>query len=345
MAIGGWPRIADRMRTTGTVNVQVIFVDFPDAVATMSTQEAFAKISPASETFKEMSYGKLNYNLVPSTKWYRMKSQSTTYAPLNKSFDSHRAYIAEALNLADPDVDFSNSDAFVILANPDSKGIGTSGPGFASLNGRGFTLDGKYIGNGATSSYDLNNWKSIWLNHEVTHTMGLVDFYAFTKGAGNDYWDGHRYVGQFSYMGLSSFDSNAPGLTAYERWYLGWLDSSQIECTSASEFTQLITPIEIIGGVKAIITPLSRTKEIVIESRRPIGIDKNLKKSGALVYLVDSTKQSGMGPVQVYPIDLKNDPLYLLSPRAAGESVIVEGCTITVISSDEKGDVVTIKRN
>ena len=343
VSIGGWPRISDRMRATGTVNVQVIMVDFPDAVATMSPQNAFAMISGASDTFKEMSYGRMNYTLIPNYKWYRMKSASKTYAPLNKSFDSHRAYIAEALAMADPDIDFSNTDAFVILANPDSTGIGDSGPAFSSIFGRGFTLDGKYIANGVTSSHDLNGWKSIWLNHETTHTMGLVDLYAATPGAGNDYWDWHRYVGQFSYMGFSSFESNAPSLTAYERWYLGWLDDSQISC-SLSDMTQTLTAVENSGGTKAVMIPLSQTREIVIESRRPVGIDKNMKKSGALVYLVDSTKQSGMGPVQVYPIDLKNDPLYLKAPRAVGESVTVEGFTITVTASDSSGDTISVKR-
>ena len=343
VSIGGWPRISDRMRTTGTVNVQVIMVDFPDAPAKMTPQAAFAMISGASATFSELSYGKMNYNLIPNYKWYRIKSNSTNYAPLNKSFQSHRAYIAEALEMADPDIDFSNTDAFVILANPDSTGIGDSGPGFASIFGRGFTLDGKYIANGATSSHDLNFWKSIWLNHEVTHTMGLVDLYAATRGGGSDYWDGHRYVGQFSLMGWSSFDANAPGLLAYERWYLDWLDDAQIEC-STKDTTQLITPVESTGGVKALMIPLMGTKAIVIESRRPIGLDKKLKKSGALIYLVDSTKQSGMGPVQVYPIDLKNDPTYLNSPRTVGESITLEGYTISVTASDSSGDTVSIKR-
>ena len=343
VSIGGWPRIADRMRTTGTINVQVIMVDFPDAIAKMTPQSAFAMISGASATFNELSYGKMNYNLIPNYKWYRMKSNSTSYAPLNKSFQNQRAYIAEALEMADPDVDFSNSDAFVILANPDSTGIGDSGPAFASVFGRGFTLDGKYIANGVTSSHDLNFWKSIWLNHETTHTMGLVDVYAATPGGGTDYWDWHRYAGQFSLMGWSSFDANAPGLFAYERWYLGWLDDNQIGCTTA-DTTQLITPVESTGGIKALIIPLTKTKEIVIESRRPIGLDKNLKKSGAVIYLVDSTKQSGMGPVQVYPIDLKNDPTYLNAPRAVGESVMLEGYTITVSASDSSGDTVSVKR-
>jgi hypothetical protein len=41
-----------------------------------------------------------------------------------------------------------------------------------------------------------------------------------TPGGGKDYWVHHRYVGQFSYMGYSSFESNAPSLLAYERWNL-----------------------------------------------------------------------------------------------------------------------------
>ena len=345
VSIGGWPRISDRMRTKGTVVTQVIFVDFPDAAATMTTQQAFAKVSMASDTFKEMSYGKFDYKLVPNYKWYRMKSSSSEYAPLNKSFNAHRAYIAEALSLADADIDFSSSDAFLILANPDAKGIGNSGPAFASVSGNGFTLDKKYIANGTTSAYDLNYWKSIWLNHEVTHTMGLVDFYAYVPSDSSNSGDGHRYVGQFSYMGLSSFESNAPGLTAYERWYLDWLDDSQVVCSSANEITQLITPLESAGGIKALMIPLSGTQSIVIESRRPIGIDSKLKKSGALVYLVDSTKQSGMGPVQIYPSDPKSDPLYLQAPRAVGEIVTIEGFTIKTLSSDSSGDTVSVKRN
>jgi nucleotide-binding universal stress UspA family protein len=96
--------------------------------------------------------------------------------------------------------------------------------------------------------------------------------------------------------------------------------------------------------MKAIIIPISRTKALVVESRRALGIDKALAKSGALVYLVDSSLQSGKGPVQVYPSDLKNDPRYLLAPRAAGESVVVEGITIKVTQSDSSGDTVEITK-
>jgi hypothetical protein len=70
-----------------------------------------------------------------------------------------------------------------------------------------------------------------------------------------------------------------------------------------------------------VVVPISRTKALVVESRRALGIDKAIRKSGALVYLVDSSIQSGLGPVQIYPSDLVNEPLYFKAPLSTGESV------------------------
>jgi M6 family metalloprotease-like protein len=344
VSIGGWPRITERSKTTGKVVATVIMVDFSDAPATMTPQAAFAKISGATATFNEVSYGQLNYEFNPQYKWYRMSKPSTQYAPLNQSFSAHRAYIAEAAALADSEVDFSSTDNIVILSNPDARGLGMAGPAFAAIRGNGLTLDGKYISNGTTSAYDLNYWKSIWLNHEITHAMGLVDVYAATRENAANSYDGHRYVGEFSYMGFSSFEGNAPGLFAFERWNLGWLEDSQIVCSSAKEISQLVTPVQSAGGIKAVIVPLSRTKALVVESRRAIGIDKNIAKTGALVYIVDSSLQSGYGPVKIYPSSVSTDPRYLRAPRAVGESVTVEGITVSVTSASSAGDTVLIKR-
>ena len=344
VSIGGWPRITERSKTTGTVNATVIMVDFSDAPATMTPQAAFAKISGATATFSEVSYGQLNYAFNPQYKWYRMSKPATQYAPLTQSFVTHRAYIAEAAALADSEVDFSSTDSIVILSNPDARGLGMAGPAFSAIRGNGITLDGKYISNGTTSAYDLNYWKSIWLNHEITHTMGLADVYAATRENSANNYDGHRYVGEFSYMGFSSFEGNAPGLFAFERWNLGWIDDAQIVCSSAKEISQLITPVQSAGGIKAVIVPLSRTKALVVESRRAIGLDSKIAKTGALVYIVDSSVQSGYGPVKIYPSSVLTDPRYLQAPRAVGESVTVEGITVSVTSATSAGDTVSIKR-
>ena len=343
VSIGGWPRISDRMRTSGTVISQVVMVDFPDAPATMTPQAAFAKIAGASDTFNEMSYGKFTYTMQPTFKWYRMSKNSTEYTNGGWTFSKHKDYIVEATKLADADVDFSKSESFIILANPDAKGLGNSGPAFSSIRGSGITLDGNYIANGATSAADLNSWGSIWANHELTHTLGLVDLYSSNPAQFNN--NAFPFTGEFSYMGFSSFQSNSPGLLAFERWNLGWINDSQIVCSAAKEITQLITPIESVGGIKAVMIPISATKAVVIESRRAIGLDSRLNKSGALVYLVDSSIQSGRGPVKIYPVDLASDPKFLKSPRALGESVSIEGWTIKVTAADGNGDTVLIVRN
>jgi M6 family metalloprotease-like protein len=345
VSIGGWPRIDERLKSTGDVTATVVMVDFPDAPASMTPTDAFARISPAADVFKEMSYGKFNYTFKPKLKWYRMSKNSSDYVAGGWTFIKHRDYITEAAKLADADIDFSKTDSLIILANPDARGMGYSGPAFAATRKSGITLDGKYISNGATSAYDLNDWKSIWLNHEVTHTLGLVDLYAFTQSNPANRHDGLRYTGEFSYMGLSSYESNAPSLLAFERWNLGWIDDSQIKCMKDIKSTELISPVQTSGGVKAVIIPISRTKALVIESRRASGIDKNIAKSGALVYVVDSSIQSGQGPVKVFPSDVTSDPRYLKAPRALGESVTTEGVTVKVTKSDDSGDTVEITKS
>ena len=345
VSIGGWPRIDERLKSTGGVIATVVMVDFPDAPASMTPTDAFARISPSADVFNEMSYGKLSYTFKPQLKWYRMSKKSTDYVAGGWTFIKHREYITEAAKLADVDIDFNKTDSLIILANPDARGMGYSGPAFAAIRKNGITLDGKYISNGATSAYDLNDWKSIWLNHEVTHTLGLVDLYAFTQSNSANRYDGFRYTGEFSYMGFSSYESNAPSLFAFERWNLGWINDSQIKCLKDAKSTELISPVQTSGGVKAVVIPISRTKAVVIESRRAIGIDKNIAKSGALVYVVDSSIQSGQGPVRVFPSDVSSDPRYLKAPRALGESVTTEGVTIKVTKSDNSGDTVEITKS
>jgi M6 family metalloprotease-like protein len=256
----------------------------------------------------------------------------------------HREYIQEAVNLADSVVDFSTTQSLVILANPDSTGIGSFGPAMIGSPGNGIIADGNEMLNAVTSAYDLNIWGSIWLNHEVTHTLGLVDLYAY-KPKSQTEAGLLPYTGDFSYMGNNSFESNAPGLTAWERWLLGWLSDSQILCAnprSDGEINTLITPLSTTGGQKAVVIPVSGTKVVVVESRRASGIDANIAKTGALVYTVDSSIQSGYGPMNVYPRGGADDASFAQSIRAAGESAVASGIKVEVVSSEAAGDTVKI---
>lgn len=338
----GFPRYTERLKSTGKVVATVIMVDFSDSPATMTPDDAFKKISGAADTFSEMSYSKMQYDMTAIKHWYRMSKPSTSYK--FNTYEAHRAYISEAVALADADVDFSLTDSLVILSNPDTTGLGEAGPAFTGSTGGGITADGREMLNATTSAHDLNTWGSIWLNHEITHTLGLVDLYAYDRTDTSNYYDTLRFTGEYSYMGYNSFKANSPGLTAWERWLLGWLDDDQVTCANPfkdGEITVDLTPISDKGGKKAIVIPLSETQVVVVESRRAKGIDQNITKPGVLVYTVDSSKQSGKGSIQVFPTS-SDDPRFLKSTRAKDESVTIEGLKIDVTASSDEGDSVRL---
>ena len=331
----GFPKLNYRTPSTGNIKVSVIFVDFSDAPAKKTPQEVYSIISPSAENYIDAtSYGTMKLTLEPTFKWIRMKKPSSEYGWAQLTFELHKAYIQEALNLADPDVDFSKSDAFLIVSNPDG-GSFQNGPAFCAIPGNEVTADGRAFRNGATSGRDLLNFKGLWFPHEFGHTMTLVDLYAFSGTT-------HRFVGEFSLMGNTS--GSAPEYLGWERWVLGWLTDNQVVCGSAAGAnTTILTPIESKGGIKLLVVPIDGNSAVVVESRRAIGYDKNITKQGPLVYVVDTKIASGLGPIKILPID-ENDNRKLTAPMAVGEIIIYGNITIKYSSTDANGDVINYER-
>lgn len=320
-------------KSLGTLNVQVLFADFPDAPSSRTTEAVYDIIEPVNDQyFQEMSYGRLEVNLIPHHEWLRLSNNALHYTGGLMSAQGHLAFIQEAVDLADPQVDFSNVDIVVVMANPDAEDI-PYGPAFGSLN-ENFAIqaDGNSIMTGVTSGYDLNHWGGIWLSHELGHSLGLPDLYSF--GA-----DAHQYVGSFSLMGLIS--GAAPAFFAYERWLLGWLDDSQIYCHSAGSVAIELEQIATEGGLKAVTVPLSATQVVVIESRRRTGVDASMPQEGVLVYVVDSSVGRGEGPLQIKP-GSNSGSMKANAPMTTGETYTYNGVTVEVIESKSSSDVVQV---
>jgi M6 family metalloprotease-like protein len=336
----GFPRYPYRMASTGTVKAVVLFVDFSDVPASDLPENVFSVLSPgAADFFKAVSYGRMDFALEPYFVWLRMSKPSTGYGMEDGkiSFDDQRNFMQEAIELADPEVDFSKAAAVYVIANPQASAI-PYGPAFSAYPEAGITVDGNTINNGVTSGVDMLDWGYLWLNHEVGHTMGLVDLYVYSYDPAN-YDLTHRQVGGFDFMGFIS--GNAPEPLAYERWQLGWLDDEQITCQETSDETVTLSAIEIPGGTKAVMVPTGTTSVVVVESRRSLGYDNKLVKPGALVYTIDTSIFSGEGPGQVFPA-LENDPYRDQSPLAVGESVTIGNVTITVVEATDEGDTVRV---
>ncbi|MCB9751035.1 MAG: hypothetical protein H6713_13685 [Myxococcales bacterium] len=320
----GFPRPLDRLRATGSVRVVVLFAEFPDVSASMTPAQAFELLSPTAVDFiADTSYGALALALDPHLEWLPMSQPSTEYASAIQAFASHRDWLQEAISLADPSVDFSDAELVLLIAAPNADAI-AYGPTWIGFDGPGGALeaDGAAIKNGITSGADLLSWGGLWLDHELGHSLGLVDSYSFIEPTG--------FTRPFSLMDLIS--SDAPEYFAYERWLLGWLDDARVACLPESTTVRL-SPIERDEGLAAVMVPLAATRSLVVESRRAIGWDQALSREGAVVYTVDTTVASGEGPIRVL-----NDQQAL----GVGDSLSVEGVTIAVLDSSEDGDTVAL---
>lgn len=331
----GFPRSEHRLPSTGRVNVIVLFADFEDAPATRSPQEVFSILSPGAEQFfAAQSYGRFDLQLQPHFVWLRLSQPSAHYGNSLTTYYEHLAFLQEAIDLADAELDFSQVQAVVLLANPDAYEI-AYGPTYTGFLDSGLSADGVIIPNGMTSGRDLLHWGHLWLNHEMGHSLGLPDLYAYDL---QEFI--FAYTGGYSVMG--NIFGHAPELTAFERWQLGWLDDEQILCLPSGVETEVsLTAIEQPGGLKALVTPLDDSRLLVVESRRALGYDQALEQPGALVYIVDANISSGYGPMQVLP-KAADDPDLLNSTLAQGESVEVEGIRLQVIEHGAQFDRVQL---
>jgi len=333
----GFPRIPYRLRTTGDVRFTVLFVDFIDVSATKTPQEVMAIISPQAEKFfSAVSYGKLNLVLMPSFKWIRMSKPSGDYRmSRGATFQVHRSYIQEAIDLAGPSIDYSKTDAILVIANPAVKAI-DYGPGFSPLPGFGVAAGGREIDNGATSGSDLTGWGWPWFNHEIGHTMSLIDLAG--PLASNQLW--YTYTGDFSLMGNPS--GLAPEYFAWERWQLGWLDDNQVVCANTRSMEARLTPIERAGGTKMLVVPTGATTAVIVESRHAEGYDRAIPKSGPLVYTIDTRLTSHDGAIRIYPVN-ETDSHHLQAPMSVGETLSIGNVLITYLSRDANGETIGVR--
>ena len=302
----------------------VLFADFPDLSASMSPEQVMDILEPSSVDFlADISYGQFQLQLDPHLEWLRMSQPASEYAAAITAYAPHRDWLQEAVDLADASVDFSGAELVLLMAAPNAEQI-AYGPTWLGHGGPGGALeaDGAQIKNGITSGADLLHWGGLWLDHELGHSLGLVDLYSYSEPLG--------YTRPFDMMDLIS--SEAPEYLAYERWLLGWVDDARIACLPESATLEL-APIEQAEGLAAAMVPLSPTHNLVVESRRALGWDEKLAKPGVVVYTANAAIPSGSGPIRVL-----NDQQAL----APGESVVVEDVQVEVLAASPEGDSVRI---
>ena len=343
----GFPISANRLTSKGKVHVAVLFVDFPDAKARhglgtsddeyISPEEIFdEEVPPAGEYLAAMSYRELDMKFWPHHEWLRMSATYSSYS------DESSLLVSEAIALADRQVPFQRIDSVVVFTDPKAE----LGPSHALVWGNYGSVgaDEQIIKNAIVlvlpSPSEPWGWAGQTIAHELSHNLGLPDLYDNQSARDPDGYDeAARFVGEFGIMGVGSHEKlSSNEMLAWSRWQLGWIHDTQIACVTSFPGSVKIAPVAVSTGTKAVVVPLTETTALVVESRRKLGYDL---VEGALVYTVDSTVPSGGGPIVVHNTSSGDvpDASVLLHP---GESVTVDGYTVTVEDATLAGDFIKI---
>ncbi|MFI9201936.1 M6 family metalloprotease domain-containing protein [Streptomyces sp. NPDC053048] len=332
-------------RPTGTINVGMIFVDFPDAPATEHPATAGARITPGADWMWHASYGKVWPAISQHQRWVRMPHRSTDYGfARGLTHETHEAYLKDAVTAADPSVDFSRYDTVYVVATRNATAIPFTPTYIYEPGTRGVVADGTRVKWAVTFGQDMWHWDHRLVGHETAHTFGLPDLYAFDAGS-----DAHRFTGGWDVMGL--IGGAGSQYFAWHSWKLGWTGDDQVLCraTRGSDTVRL-TAVGYHTGTKMAVLRTGPTTAYVVESRRAVNADAGARSTGALVYKVDSSVPTGKGPIRVIDARPATTPVGGRplddAPFASGRSFTDHsaGVRIEVLDADSSGDTVRVTK-
>ena len=290
-----------RKTTMGAQKVLVLLVSFDDKDFSMSDPKAAYEAQLNTDTwsarnyFLEQSSGKYQPTFVvlgpiKMDKKYSYYGQNDRYGD-----DKYPGeMVVEACKKVDGMVNFADYDydhdgyvdqVFVIYA---WKGEATSGIKgtiwphqwtLTDANGEALTLDGVKIDSYACTN-ELDSDGSVCgvgtFCHEFSHCLGLPDFY-YSSNFCMDVWSVMDY-------GNYNNDSKTPcNYTAYERWFMGWLDIDEPEANATCELSTLSAG----GKAYRVQSPYNANEYYLLENKQQVGWDAYLPAHGMMVTHVD----------------------------------------------------------
>jgi M6 family metalloprotease-like protein len=295
--VGEWGPKSDPywLHSTGTMHGLIVLADFPDAPATTSV-DFFKNFfeATAENYYAENSYGRLTLDLTTYPRWVRMSKPAADYGLLGgTSMANMSVFFNELTGLIDADVDFSKVDAIYAVTPESTVGV-INTILYRPWPGEGVVRDGKELRWGVVGSGALdprgpttNLTAHHIITHETGHLFGLADLYD------NAYHNVNPAL-QFAWAGrwdIMSDNRASSHMFAWNKWLLGWLDPTQLRGLTAPGTTEAtLTPLEIPGGLKAVVVPISSTVLYLIEDRQRIGEDSELCDKGVLVWIVDGSR-------------------------------------------------------
>jgi M6 family metalloprotease-like protein len=314
----GFPISDNRINNNGVINVQVIFLDFPDLEGTRTKDQLldFFEIYSlgVNDFFERQSQSKVTFD-------WRIHTEFIRIPDLLSSLNLKREYIYAAddvdktlrkgITISDSVIDYTDIDMVVVVINPDvPKDIANISPAWPLVYPWGIKTEEKTIYNATFLASDGFNPKGhTTVSHEIGHLFGLADLYKYDWLEDNptgNYNKVIQFLGIFDFMNFAFTDYYGKGdnrdMMGWQKWQLSWIEDSQVVCLDANKpfkSIQILTPVsDSIDGNKIIIIKLSESKVIVIEKRSK-NIYCELCSGGIYTYTVDSTIEGGKGPIKM----------------------------------------------
>ncbi|TXS36028.1 M6 family metalloprotease domain-containing protein [Streptomyces sp. or43] len=329
-------------RPDHTLDAVMVFLSFPDARPATTPAELAADHFPATtQFFQRASYGKFTLRPHPQRQWIRMPKPSVWYG-IQRDWDNDRrsAYLRDAIDAADPAVDFSKYDIVYLVADPDAPGVDSDATKVVNFD-RPLHADGKDIKRVVTV-FEQHPPDHNVLAHETGHVFDLPDLYHRPSDGKGD-WD--TYVGDWDVMG-SQFGLS-PDLFGWHKWKLGWLDDRQVTCIQSDRVVTLepMAAVPVPGasiGTRLAVIRTGEGSAVAIEARSATGNDRATCTEGVLLYRIRNETASGGGPVDVLDTHPDTDacwdrsvyPPLADAPLRVGETYSVPGGHTTVEVAD-----------
>ncbi|MCY0929776.1 M6 family metalloprotease domain-containing protein [Streptomyces sp. H27-H1] len=330
-------------RPERTLNAVMVFLSFPDHHTTLTTEQLTADYFPAtSDFFERASYGRFRLVPHPQKQWIEMPKPSAAYGIQRDWAPADRAaYLRDAVAGADPAVDFSQYDVVYFVADPEAPGVDSDATKVVNFE-QPIRADGADLRRIVTVFEKHPPDRNV-LAHETGHVFDLPDLYHRPSDGKGD-WD--TYVGDWDVMG-SQFGMS-PDLFAWQKWKLGWLDASQVDCVGSGSSLHTLQPLSAApppggtGGTRLAVIRTGSGSAIAVEARGSAGNDGDTCTEGVLVYRVRNEASSGGGPIEV--VDAHPDteacwdrsvyPPLADAPLEVGETFTVPGERITIEVAD-----------
>ena len=345
----GFPLAPERLANKSSPKILVIPFRLTDTKEFEFTDEMKTKYFTAAENISDLSSGKIKVNFVfaqvldvPYSKKDMINLKSNQQSAYNRDENSSTfGFVRNMIISNDKSIDFSGVDsvflqgpqvsdqifrnssyiaeAFMFFSNP-------TNPWFRPIETKEGLVFNAVLTNGLVEN-------AITITHELLHNFGLIDLY----GSNNS-------PSQFSIMA-----DQYVRLLSYEKWVLGWLPDSQVQCMTEQK------DIDKFGLSTQIKIPNSNAEHVVVinsdDSSAPLIIETSLRStdrwSGPKKFLAFySLNNEARPPINLYPdrsnygegIMVKQDQIS--QPSAIGQKIVSEKFTLLI--SDINEDFITL---